>query len=79
MSVFNGHGGHLSFEYCECVVMAHPPEPLAPTDKILATGLVTKHLAASFGVLPLLEIASYYQPAMRARTTASSLSAAAAV
>ena len=30
MSVFDGHGGHLSFEYCQCVVMAHPPEPLAP-------------------------------------------------
>jgi len=29
-------GGHLSFEYCKFIVMAHPPEPLAPTDKILA-------------------------------------------
>jgi len=31
--------GHLSFEYCNFVVMAHPPEHLPPTDKILATGL----------------------------------------
>ena len=33
------NGGHLGFEYCKFVVMAHPPEPLPPTDKILAVDL----------------------------------------